>query len=422
MLKVYSKVLRASGVYLEAYNIGASVGDRVVIEKEDGGFLEGEVVGFNQDRCIIMPFGSLMGVSYKDKVLLDRKKVSTAVGKELLGRVVDFMGRDILTGKRLSTEERPIELQSINPLHRERIREVFDTGIRSINALLTLGVGQKVGIFAGAGVGKTTLLGMITSHATADVVVLSLVGERGREVREFVEDVLGDAINRSLVVVSTAEDPPIVKVKSAVSAVVHARYFAQKGYRVLLVMDSMTRLAQAQREIGLAVGEPPTLKGFTPSVFYLMSKVVESCGNFREGSITGIFSVLVEGDDVSLDPVADALMGMMDGHIILSRKRANASIYPAIDPVKSLSRIMPQLVSKEHMKMATAIREVLSLYESMEDLINMGLYTPGSNPILDRFMQNRQIVDDFFRQSVDERVSFEESVRALERLYSSLLG
>ncbi len=422
-IRVYGKVVKVSGIYLEAYNPGSATGDLVEILPSTGNRIYGEVIGFNEDRCIIMPYGVLSGIKPGDKVLIRSEQVSTAVGEELLGKVVNPFG-ETLTGKELFTKEKlPIELVSINPLDRERIKEVFDTGVRSINAMFTLGKGQKVGIFAGAGVGKSTLLGMITNYSDADVVVMALIGERGREVREFIEDVLGEGLKKSVVVVSTADEPPIVKVKGAISAVVHARYFASKGADVLLVMDSITRFAMAQREIGLAAGEPPTLKGYTPSVFHTMTNIVESCGNFSDGgSITGIFSVLVEGDDISLDPVADALVGVFDGHIILSRKRANAGLYPSIDPVKSLSRLMPKLVSDEHFRMAMYVKELLSSYESMEDLVNLGLYKRGSNPAVDRVLDNKEAIDNFFRQDFRVGVPFQKSVEELKALYQQLRG
>ncbi len=421
--KVYGKVVRVSGIYLEAYNPGSATGDLVEIYPSTGNRIYGEVIGFAEDRCIIMPYGRLSGIKPGDRVLIRSEYVYTLTGDELLGKVVNPFG-DPLDGETIySAQKLPIELRNINPLSRERIKDVFDTGIRSINGMFTLGKGQKVGIFAGAGVGKSTLLGMITNYSTADVVVLALIGERGREVREFIEDVLGKGLSKSIVVVSTADEPPVVKVKGALSAIVHAKYFAQKGADVLLVMDSITRFAMAQREIGLAAGEPPTLKGYTPSVFHMMTNIVESCGNFRDGgSITGVFSVLVEGDDITLDPVADALVGVFDGHIILSRKRANAGLYPAIDPVRSLSRLMPRLVDEEHLNMAMYVKELLSSYESMEDLVNLGLYKKGSNPAVDRVLENKEILDAFFKQDFREGVSFKESRRELENLYRTLRG
>ena len=419
MFRVYSKLIKASGIYLEAHNVGGAIGNHVIIKK-DGEDLDGEVIGFHEDRCIIMPFGNVSGLKVGDKVWIKREKVSTYVGEELLGRIVDPLGRSLQDGRPQGKQKLPIDLSTINPLERQRISQVFDTGVKTINAMLTVGVGQKIGIFSGAGVGKSTLLGMIARYSSADVVVLALIGERGREVREFVEDVLGDGIKRSVVVVTTSEQTPIIKVKGAISAVVHARYFANKGYKVLLLMDSITRLAMAQREVGLSAGEPPTLKGYTPSVFYNMARVVESCGNFTKGSITGIFTVLVEGDDISLDPVADSLMGMLDGHVILSRKRANAGIYPAIDPVRSLSRIMPQIVSEEHMKMALYMKELLSVYESMEDLVNLGLYKSGSNPIVDKVIAHKRQIDEFFRQNPHQSFNFNESLNMFKELYRML--
>ncbi|NPB08490.1 MAG: FliI/YscN family ATPase [Aquificae bacterium] len=419
-VRVIGKVLKARGIFVEAVLPFAKVGNEVEIES-GGRRIKGEVVSFHEKNALIMPYGNTEGISRGDRVLLTRRAVSTFVGEELMGKIVDPFGVP-LNGEppNLLKLER-IEIPEVNPLSRERIRSVFDTGVRSINALFTLGVGQKIGIFSGAGVGKSTLLGMITRHSEAEVVVLALIGERGREVKEFVEDVLGrEGLKKSVVVVSTADQSPILKVKGAISAVVHAHYFASRGKKVLLLMDSITRLALAQREIGLAVGEPPTLKGFTPSVFQLMTRIVESCGVFKEGSITGIFSVLVEGDDISLDPVADALMGVLDGHIILSRKRANRGLYPAVDPLRSLSRLMPKLVTEEHMKMANRLREYLSRYEEVEELISVGLYKMGTNPVVDKVIQNLPAIEDFFRQTPDEKVSFQESLQALKELISLL--
>ncbi len=419
--KVYGKILKATGIYIEAYDVGdATTGNLVEIYTSDNKHILGEIIGFHEDRTIIMPYGHIYGIRSGDKVFYRTEKVSTYTGEKLLGKVVDPFGIPLDDRECVSASKIPVEIESINPFNRQRINSVFDTGIRSINAMLTLGRGQKVGIFSGAGVGKSTLLGMITNYSEADVVVLGLIGERGREVREFVEDILGEGLRKSIVVVSTSDEPPIVKVKGALSAVVHARYFASKGKNVLLVMDSLTRFAMAQREVGLAAGEPPTLKGYTPSVFYLMTKIVESCGNFTEGSITGLFSVLVEGDDITLDPIADFLVGVFDGHIILSRKRANAGMFPAIDPVKSLSRLMPKLVSPEHLRMAMYLKELLSNYESMEDLVNLGLYKEGSNPYVDKVLQHKERIDAFFKQEIFEGVSFEESKRALEELYLEL--
>ncbi len=417
--RVYGKVVKVSGVYLEATVPEGAVGNQCIVKTEMGD-VEGEIIGFHENRCLIMPFGSLLGVKTGDRVWVRREPVSTIVGEDALGQILDPFGRRILDGKPISGERRPIELKDINPLRREKIKEVFDTGVRAINALFTLGRGQKIGIFAGAGVGKTTLLGMITRFSRADAVVLGLIGERGREVREFIEDILGSSIEKSVVITTTADQTPILKVKGSISALVHAKYFAEKGLNVLLILDSLTRFAMAQREVGLSAGEPPTLKGYTPSVFYLMAKIVESCGNFGTGSITGIFSVLVEGDDISLDPVADALMGMLDGHIILSRKLSNSGLFPAIDPVKSLSRLMPQIVSEEHLRAALYLRELLSVYESVEDLVNLGLYTKGTNPVVDKVIRHERLIKDFLRQDYKTPDNFESSLSNLMELYRTI--
>jgi len=419
-ISITGQVLTARGIFLEAILPFANIGNEVEI-MTGSRRIKGEVVGFSGNHVLIMPYGNLGGIKKGDKVILKRDLVSTYVGEELIGKVVDPFGNPLDGKPQKYLEERQIELPEINPLYRERIKEVLDTGVRSINALFTVGVGQKIGIFAGAGVGKSTLLGMITRHSKADVVVLALIGERGREVKEFIEDVLGEeGLKRSVVVVSTADQSPILKVKGAISAIVHAHYFAERGKNVLLLMDSITRLALAQREIGLAVGEPPTLKGFTPSVFQLMAKITESCGVFRKGSITGVFSVLVEGDEISLDPVADSLMGVLDGHIILSRNRANRGIFPAIDPIKSLSRLMPKLVSEKHMNMANYVKEVLSKFEDVEELVRIGLYKEGSNPMVDKVIKNLESVERFFKQKPEEKVDFNKSLDDLRNLYQLL--
>jgi flagellum-specific ATP synthase len=369
-----------------------------------------------------MPFSNLYGLDRSAKIEVKDIPVSVYVGEGLIGKVVNAFGIPFDDNKPpLNTEPIEIKLEPINPLHKEKIKEPFDTGIRAINGLYTFGKGQKVGIFAAAGVGKTTMLGMITRFSEADIVVLSLIGERGREVREFVEDILGpEGMKKSIVVVSTADDPPVNKVKAAFSSMVIARYFAlEKGKNVLFMMDSITRFAMAKRELGLASGEPPTLKGYTPSVFYDLSLLAESCGNFKKGSITGIFSVLVEGDDIT-DPVADFMIGVLDGHIILSRKRAYENIYPAIEPLKSISRIMPNVVPPKIYEMAQYIKSVYATYEKMEDVINLGIYKPGSNPKVDLAIKAKPLIDDYFRQRVNEKVDLQQSWEQLSNLYTRI--
>lgn len=417
--KIYGKITKVSGVYIEASNYSSGVGDEVTI---DGGF-KGEIIGFDKENAIIMCFDSNVSVKPGTKVLYTEEPVSTYVSEEFLGKVLDPFGNIIHSNNSKSVrslKKLPLSLENYSPMERKKISKIFDSGVRTINALTTIGIGQRIGVFAGAGVGKTTTLGMIMKHSSSDVVVLALIGERGREVREYVEDILGEAFEKSVVIVSTSDQTPIMKVKGAISALVHARFFASKGYNVLLVMDSLTRLAMAQREIGLSVGEPPTLKGYTPSVFLMMSKIIEGCGLVGDYGITGIFSVLVEGDDTSLDPVADSAMSFLDGHILLSRKMADSGIYPAIDPLKSISRIMPNIVSDEHWNYVLKFKQILSEYYSMEDIIKVGLYRKGSNPTIDKVLENKSDIDNFFMQNPKTGINYNNSLQELKELVSKI--
>jgi len=419
--KIYGKIKRIGGIYIEATVPYGKVGDLVEIKSEKK-TIKGEIISINGSTAVIMPFSNLYGIGSNSKIEVKDIPVSVYVGESLIGKVVNSFGIPLEKSSPLmDTIPLEIKLEPINPLLKEKIKEPFDTGIRAINGFYTLGKGQKVGIFAAAGVGKTTTLGMITKYAQADLVILSLIGERGREVKEFIEDVLGkEGMEKSIVVVSTADDPPINKVKAAFSSMVMARYFAfKKGYNVLFIMDSITRFAMAKRELGLASGEPPTSKGYTPSVFYDLSLIAESCGNFSKGSITGIFSVLVEGDDIT-DPVADFMIGVLDGHIILSRKRAYENIYPAIDPLKSISRIMPNIVPKEIYEASQFLKGIYATYEQMEDVINLGIYKEGSNPQVDLAIKAKPLIDNYFRQKVDEKVSLQESWTQLLELYNKI--
>ena len=419
--KIYGKIQKIGGIYIEASVPGGKVGDLVEIKTSQGTVL-GEVISISGNTAVIMPFSNLYGIGRDAKIDIKGIPVSVYVGEGLIGKVVNAFGLPLDKGKQvLGTKPVEIKLEPINPLLKEKIREPFDTGIRAINGLYTLGKGQKVGIFAAAGVGKTTMLGMITRFSQADLVILSLIGERGREVKEFVEDVLGkEGMEKSIVVVSTADEPPVNKVKAAFSSMVMARYFAlEKGYNVLFMMDSITRFAMAKRELGLASGEPPTAKGYTPSVFYDLSLLAESCGNFGKGSITGIFSVLVEGDDIT-DPVADFMIGVLDGHIILSRKRAYENIYPAIDPLKSISRIMPNVVPPEIYDAAQYIKSVYATYERMEDVINLGIYKRGSNLQVDLAIEAKPLIDNYFRQKINEKVDLKKSWQQLLDLYDKI--
>ncbi|ACG57337.1 ATPase, FliI/YscN family [Hydrogenobaculum sp. Y04AAS1] len=417
--KIYGKITKVSGVYIEASNYSSGVGDEVTI---DGDF-KGEIIGFDKENAIIMCFDSNVSVKPGTKVLYTEEPVSTYVSEEFLGKVLDPFGNIIHSDNTKSVKslkKLPLSLENHSPMERKKISKIFDSGVRTINALTTIGIGQRIGVFAGAGVGKTTTLGMIMKHSYSDVVVLALIGERGREVREYVEDILGEAFEKSVVIVSTSDQTPIMKVKGAISALVHARFFASKGYNVLLVMDSLTRLAMAQREIGLSVGEPPTLKGYTPSVFLTMSKIIEGCGLVGDYGITGIFSVLVEGDDTSLDPIADSAMSFLDGHILLSRKIADSGIYPAIDPLKSISRIMPNIVSDEHWDYVLKFKQILSEYYSMEDIIKVGLYRKGSNPTIDKVLERKSDIDNFFMQNPKTGINYNNSLQELKELVSKI--
>jgi flagellum-specific ATP synthase len=419
--KIYGKIQKIGGIYIEATVPYGKVGDLVEIKRGNEKIL-GEIISLQGNKAVIMPFSNLYGIGRDSKIDVKGIPVSVYIGEALIGKVVNAFGLPLDSNRPLlGTEPIEIKLEPINPLLKEKIREPFDSGIRAINALYTLGKGQKVGIFAAAGVGKTTTLGMITRFSQTDLVILSLIGERGREVKEFVEDVLGkEGMEKSIVVVSTADEPPVNKVKAAFSSLVMARYFAmEKGYNVLFMMDSITRFAMAKRELGLASGEPPTSKGYTPSVFYDLSLLAESCGNFKKGSITGIFSVLVEGDDLS-DPVADFMIGVLDGHIILSRKRAYENIYPAIDPLKSISRIMPNVVPPEVYEQAQYIKSVYATYEKMEDVINLGIYKPRSNPQVDLAIKAKPLIDAFFKQGINEKVNLQQSWQQLSELYNTI--
>ena len=419
--KIYGKIQKIGGIYIEASVPRGKVGDLVEI-KTSHGRVYGEVISISGNTAVIMPFSNLYGIGRDAKIDVKGIPVSVYVGEGLIGKVVNAFGLPLDSNRPLlGTKPIEITLEPINPLLKEKIKEPFDTGIRAINGLYTLGVGQKVGIFAAAGVGKTTTLGMITRFSQADLVILSLIGERGREVKEFVEDVLGkEGMAKSIVIVSTADEPPVNKVKAAFASVVMARYFAmEKGYNVLFMMDSITRFAMAKRELGLASGEPPTAKGYTPSVFYDLSLIAESCGKFSNGSITGIFSVLVEGDDIT-DPVADFMIGVLDGHLILSRKRAYENIYPAIDPLKSISRIMPNVTPPEIYEAAQYIKSVYATYEKMEDVINLGIYKQGSNPQVDLAIKAKPLIDNYFRQKVNEKVDLKTSWQQLLELKSKI--
>ena len=373
-----------------------------------------EVVGFTGGKVITMPLGKVDGVRQGDLLRVSGRTASIGMSEALRGRILDGLGRPI-DGKPLPaiTEQQPLYAEPSNPMDRDPIRETIQTGVRSIDGLLTCGMGQRIGIFGGSGVGKSTLLGMIAKYTSADINVIALVGERGREVREFIENDLGESgLERSVVFVSTSDQPALVRIRAAFAATAAAEYFRDRGYNVMLMMDSVTRFAMAQREVGLAAGEPPSSKGYTPSVFSLLPRLLERSGKFTKGSITAFYTVLVEGDDMS-DPVADSVRSILDGHIVLDRKLAGRGQYPCIDILGSISRLMPQLVDETVTKAAYSVRDLLAVHRDSEDLINIGAYKRGSNPRIDRAIEKIDSINGFLKQRAEEPSTLNDTRESL---------
>jgi flagellum-specific ATP synthase len=373
--------------------------------------LQAEVVGFKAGRVLLMPLGEINGIGPGCEILATGRTARVEVGEGLLGRVLDGLGRPIDDQPALlSGRHYPLTAAPPNPLTRPRIHTPLAMGVRAIDSLLTCGRGQRVGIFAGSGVGKSTLLGMIARNTDADVNVIALIGERGREVRDFIERDLGpEGLARSVVVVATSDQPALVRLKGAMVATAIAEFFRDQGRDVMLMMDSVTRFAIAQREVGLAVGEPPTTRGYTPSVFALLPRLLERSGTATTGSITGLYTVLVEGDDMN-EPIADAVRSILDGHIVLSRELAHRNHYPAIDVLASVSRLMIELASSEHRRAAAELRSILAAYRNNEDLINIGAYVMGSNPQVDNALKMIDSINGFLRQGTDEHSTYSETV------------
>ncbi|MCD6153928.1 MAG: flagellar protein export ATPase FliI [Syntrophobacterales bacterium] len=419
-LITYGKVSSVIGLLVEGHKHGTSIGEMCRIYPNGNNRTIGaEVVGFREEKVLLMPFGNLDDVGPGCRILSTRKKSNIKVGHNLLGRVIDGRGNPVDDKGSIEPEdEYPIYADPINPLKRGRITEPMDLGIRAINGLFSCGSGQRMGIFSGSGVGKSVLLGMIARNTRADVSVIGLVGERGREVREFIENSLGEeGLARSVVVVATSDMHPLIRMRAAYVATAISEYFRDQGMNVLLMVDSLTRFAMAQREVGLSIGEPPTTKGYTPSVFSLMPKLLERAGSVEgSGSITGLYTVLVEGDDFN-EPIADAARSILDGHITLSRELASKNQYPAIDVLKSISRLMIDLVDDKHRKRANDIINTIATYKKAEDLINIGAYVEGSNPEIDNAIKMIGRINSFLRQDIDEKVSFEESKKQLLALF-----
>jgi flagellum-specific ATP synthase len=412
LVRVIGKVVQVVGLIIEAQVGGVSVGDLCTVRLEkDNRESYAEVVGFREKRVLLMPLGSTAGISPGSQVVAAGRPLRVKVGPEVLGRVLNGLGEPVDgKGPVLTELSYPLDADPPDPVKRPRITEVMRVGVRAIDGMLTIGRGQRIGIFAGSGVGKSTLMGMIARNAEADVNVISLVGERGREVRDFIEESLGEAgLKKSVVVAATSDQPPLIRLKAAFVATAIAEYFRNQNNKVILMMDSVTRFAMAQREIGLAAGEPPTTKGYTPSVFALLPRLMERSGTSVIGSITAFYTILVEGDDMN-EPIADHSRSILDGHIVLSRDLAARNHYPAIDVPHSVSRLMTNLVSDEHKQAAGKLREVLARYAEAEDLINIGAYVKGSNPKIDYALSKIDQVNTFLKQGTFDEVDYEDTV------------
>jgi len=418
-VRVIGKVIQVVGLILEAQVQGVSIGDLCVISINKGESVTyAEVVGFKEGRVLLMPLGTTAGISPGSEVLAAGHPLMVKVGPGVLGRVLNGLGEPIDDkGPLITVEERPLDADPPDPVKRPRVTEILKVGVRAIDGLLTIGRGQRMGIFAGSGVGKSTLMGMIARNAEADVNVIALIGERGREVRDFIEESLGEeGLQKSVVIVATSDQPPLIRLKASFVATAIAEYFRDQNMKVVFMMDSTTRFAYAQRDVGLASGEPPTTRGYTPSVFAMLPRLMERSGTSEVGSITAFYTILVEGDDFN-EPIADQSRSILDGHIILSRSLAAKNHYPAIDVLPSVSRLMSNLVSDEHKESAGKLREVLARYSEAEDLINIGAYVKGSNPKIDDAIAKIDAVNDFLKQGTFEKISFEEMLDQLMAIF-----
>jgi len=417
LVKLHGRITDVVGFVVHSIGPNVKLGEICsIIDKDGNEVVKSEVVGFKDGKVVSISLGEMKNVSPHCEILATGESFKVAISDNLLGRVIDGLGNPIDNLESLEIDKfSSIYSEPPNPLHRTRIAEPLQTGIRAIDGLLTCGKGQRVGIFAGSGVGKSVLLGMIARNTNADVNVIVLVGERGREVREFIEKDLGEeGLKRSVLVVSTSDKSALLRVKAAYIGTTIAEYFRDQGKDVVLMMDSVTRFAMSQREIGLTVGEPPTTRGYTPSVFALLPKLLERAGTSSRGSITGFYTVLVDGDDMT-EPVADAVRSILDGHIVLSRRLANKAQYPAIDPLQSISRVMPDIVSQEHRVRVSLFNEILATYNEAEDLINIGAYVRGSNPQIDHALSKINDLRGFLKQNYDDHTNYDETV---ERLFN----
>lgn len=419
-VKYLGKVSQVIGLTIESKGPGVKIGEICNIFPLKGTKpVIAEVVGFKEDKVLLMPLGDMEGIGPGSKVEALNKPLSVEVSSNLLGRVLDGLGEPI-DGKNkvLGEKTYPVTASPPSPLMRKKITNPLPLGVNAIDGLLTIGNGQRIGIFAGSGVGKSTLLGMIARNTKADVNVIALIGERGREVKEFIEnDLKEEGLKKSVVIVATSDQPALVRMKGALLATSVAEYFRNEGKNVTLLMDSVTRFSMAQREVGLAIGEPPVTKGYTPSVFAMLPKLLERSGTSDKGSITGLYTVLVDGDDMN-EPIADAVRGILDGHIVLSRKLANKGHYPAIDVLSSISRVMPNIIEEDHLKATIQIKEVMANYKENEDLINIGAYSKGTNPKIDYAISKIDKINDFLKQGTHEKSNYDENIKKVKSILS----
>ncbi|MHB8064588.1 MAG: flagellar protein export ATPase FliI [Ruminiclostridium sp.] len=408
-IEYIGRVSKVVGLTIEADGPQVSIGDLCKIHVSKGEPLKAEVVGFKDEKVLLMPLGEMTGIGPGSTVSANGDILKVSVGPELIGRVLDGLGKPMDDRGGLNTKLfYRTDNKPPNPMTRKRITEPLPLGVKAIDGLLTIGKGQRMGIFAGSGVGKSTLMGMIARNTKADINVIALIGERGREVREFIEkDLTQEGLSRSVVVVATSDQPALIRLKGAMVATAIAEYFRDTGKDVLLLMDSLTRYAMAQREVGLSIGEPPVSRGYTPSVFSAFPKLLERAGTAERGSITGLYTVLVDGDDMT-EPVTDTARGILDGHIVLSRALANKNHYPAIDVLASVSRVMGDIIDTGHKKCASTIKKTMAIYNEAEDLINIGAYIKGSSEKIDYAIECTDDITSFLQQETDQNVSFEE--------------
>lgn len=413
------RVTKIVGLTVESIGPDASVNDLCsIISSDKKKSVDAEVIGFRDDRLLLMPFEDITGIGVGSMVINRNKPLVVSVGDELLGKVLDGLGNPMDNEQLKLGYFYAVDEKAPNPMERSLISEVLPLGVKAVDGLLTIGKGQRIGIFAGSGVGKSTLLGMFARNTKADINVIALIGERGREVKEFIERDLGEeGLRRSVLVVATSDKPALIRKKAAMTATAIAEYFRDQGKDVLLMMDSLTRFSMAQREIGLASGEPPVSRGYPPSVYSEMPKLLERAGNAGAGSITGLYTVLVDGDDFN-EPITDTARGILDGHIMLSRKLAHKNHYPAIDVLSSISRVMSSIATSEHKKLAGKFKMVLATYNEAEDLINIGAYKAGSNKNIDYAISKINEVNDFLCQEVDEKADFQNTIAKLEAIFN----